>query len=94
LHNSKTFEEREKALGWPKALRFDRRRLHDAVTTRAPRFSIRPVIFLMFFFVNRRTRRSFTRWALPSSVVSTAATNGVLSGLPRPRLPPLRSPPS
>src|SRR5437870_83212 len=52
-----------------------------SVTTRAPRFTIRPVIFLMFFFVNRRTRRSFTRWALPSSAVSTAATNGVLPGL-------------
>ena len=53
-----------------------------------PRVTIRPVIFLKFFFVNRRTRRSFTRWALPSSVVSTAATNGVLPGLPR---PPYRS---
>jgi len=37
-----------------------------SVTTRAPRVTICPVILLMFFFVNRRTRRSFTRWALPS----------------------------
>ena len=34
---------------------------------------------------DRRTRRSFTRWALPSRV-STATTNGTLPGLPRPRL--------
>ena len=30
---------------------------------------------------------------LPSGVVSTAATIGVLPGEPRPRMPPLRSPP-
>ena len=30
---------------------------------------------------------------LPSVVVSTAATNGVLPGAPRPRFPPERSPP-
>ena len=29
-----------------------------SVTTLAPRFIIRPVIFLMFFFVNRRRRRA------------------------------------
>src|SRR5512132_1678425 len=39
------------------------------------------------------TRRSFRRTGLPSGVVSTAATNGVLPGAPRPRLPPVRSPP-
>src|SRR3954454_17707815 len=39
------------------------------------------------------TRRSFKRTGLPSGVVSTAATNGVLPGAPRPRLPPDRSPP-
>src|ERR1700710_64761 len=39
------------------------------------------------------TRRSFRRTGLPSGVVSTAATNGVLPGAPRPRLPPERSPP-
>jgi hypothetical protein len=45
-----------------------------------PRVKIQPVIFLIFFFVNRRTRRSFTRCALPPSLDSTAATNGVLAG--------------
>ena len=39
------------------------------------------------------TRRSFRRTGFPSSVVSTAATNGVLLGAPRPRFPPERSPP-
>src|SRR3984893_14463167 len=39
------------------------------------------------------TRRTFKRIGLPSGVVSTAATIGVLPGEPRPRLPPLRSPP-
>ena len=39
------------------------------------------------------TRHSFRRTGLPSDVVSTAATNGVLPGAPRPRLPPLRWPP-
>src|ERR1700748_1571282 len=39
------------------------------------------------------TRRSFRRTGLPSGVVSTAATDGVLPGAPRPRLPPVRSPP-
>src|ERR1700722_3646150 len=39
------------------------------------------------------TRRNFRRTGLPSWVVSTAATNGVLPGAPRPRLPPVRSPP-
>src|SRR6185437_10917529 len=39
------------------------------------------------------TRRSFNRTGWPSGVVSTAATNGVLPGAPRPRLPPVRSPP-
>src|ERR1700712_5743137 len=39
------------------------------------------------------TRRSFRRTGLPSGVVSTAATNGVLPAAPRPRLPPERSPP-
>src|SRR3954463_3947650 len=39
------------------------------------------------------TRRSFKRTGLPSGVVSTAATNGVFPGAPRPRLPPDRSPP-
>src|ERR1019366_9539069 len=39
------------------------------------------------------TRRNFSRTGLPSGVVSTAATNGVLPGAPRPRLPPVRSPP-
>src|SRR5947209_20054423 len=39
------------------------------------------------------TRRSFRRTGLPSGVVSTAATNGVLPGAPRPRLAPVRSPP-
>jgi MFS family permease len=39
------------------------------------------------------TRRSFRRTGLPSGVVSTAATNGVLPGAPRPRFPPKRSPP-
>ena len=39
------------------------------------------------------TRRNFKRIGLPSGVVSTAATIGVLPGEPRPRLPPLRSPP-
>ena len=39
------------------------------------------------------TRRSFRRTGLPSGVVSTAATKGVLPGEPRPRLPPERSPP-
>ena len=39
------------------------------------------------------TRRSFKRTGLPSGVVSTAATNGVLPAAPRPRLPPERSPP-
>ena len=33
------------------------------------------------------------RTDLPSGVVSTAATNGVLPAAPRPRLPPWRSPP-
>ena len=32
-----------------------------SATTRAPRVAIRRVTFLMFFFVNRRTRRSFMR---------------------------------
>src|ERR1700751_4301652 len=32
------------------------------------------------------TRRSFRRTGLPSGVVSTAATNGVLAAAPRPRL--------
>src|ERR1700737_2639544 len=36
--------------------------------------------------------RNFKRIGLPSGVVSTAATIGVLPGEPRPRLPPLRSP--
>src|ERR1700680_1294073 len=39
------------------------------------------------------TRRNLKRIGLPSGVVSTAATIGVLPGEPRPRLPPLRSPP-
>src|SRR3954449_12847658 len=39
------------------------------------------------------TRRSFRRTGFPSGVVSTAATSGVLPGAPRPRLPPVRSPP-
>src|SRR5271154_12169 len=39
------------------------------------------------------TRRSLSRTGFPSAVVSTAATNGVLPGAPRPRLPPERSPP-
>src|SRR5215217_599759 len=39
------------------------------------------------------TRRRFRRTGLPSSVVSTAATKGVLPGEPRPCLPPERSPP-
>src|SRR5262252_3197208 len=39
------------------------------------------------------TRRNFKRIGLPSGVVSTAATIGVLPGEPRPRLPPFRSPP-
>ena len=34
------------------------------------------------------TRRNLTRIGLPSAVVSTAATNGVLPATPRPRLPP------
>src|ERR1700745_829310 len=38
-------------------------------------------------------RHNFRRFALPSGVVSPAATIGVLPGEPRPRLPPLRSPP-
>ena len=40
------------------------------------------------------TRRSFRRLGLPSVVVSAAATNGVLPGAPRPRLPPVHSPPT
>src|SRR6201993_3704417 len=39
------------------------------------------------------TRRNFKRIGLPCGVVWTAATIGVLPGEPRPRLPPLRSPP-
>ena len=39
------------------------------------------------------TRRNFSRTGFPSAVVSTAATNGVLPGAPRPRFPPERSPP-
>src|SRR3954467_11525048 len=39
------------------------------------------------------TRLNLTRTGLPSAVVSTAATKGVLPALPRPRLPPERSPP-
>src|SRR3954453_16021158 len=39
------------------------------------------------------TRRNFKRIGLPSGVVSTAATIGVLPGEPRPRLLPLCSPP-
>ena len=39
------------------------------------------------------TRRSLRRLGLPSGVVLTAATNGVLPGAPRPRLPPPRCPP-
>src|SRR4051795_11149252 len=39
------------------------------------------------------TRCSFNRTGLPSAVVSTAATKGVLPGAPRPRLPPERCPP-
>src|ERR1700738_1192650 len=39
------------------------------------------------------TRRNFKRIGWPCGVVSTAATIGVLPGEPRPRLPPLRSPP-
>src|ERR1700712_1734947 len=39
------------------------------------------------------TRPSFKRTGLAPGVVSTAATNGVLPGAPRPRLPPERSPP-
>src|ERR1700722_18705185 len=39
------------------------------------------------------TLRSFRRIGFPSVVVSTAATNGVLPGAPRPRFPPERSPP-
>src|SRR4051794_29102079 len=42
---------------------------------------------------NRVTRRSLRRTGLPSGVVSTAATKGVLPAAPRPRLPPERSPP-
>src|SRR3954464_9085118 len=42
---------------------------------------------------NPVTRRNFKRIGLPSGVVSTAATIGVLPGEPRPRLPPFRSPP-
>src|SRR2546421_6446382 len=38
-------------------------------------------------------RCSFSRTGFPSAVVSTAATNGVLPGAPRPRFPPERSPP-
>src|SRR3984893_17325478 len=38
-------------------------------------------------------RRNFKRFGLPCGVVSTAATIGVLPGEPRPRLPPLCSPP-
>ena len=36
---------------------------------------------------------NFSRTGFPSAVVSTAATNGVLPGAPRPRFPPWRSPP-
>src|SRR5688572_12782491 len=39
------------------------------------------------------TTVSRRRRGLRSSVVSTAATNGVLPGEPRPRRPPVRSPP-
>src|ERR1700751_1383241 len=39
------------------------------------------------------TRRNLNRIGLPSVVFPTAATIGVLPGEPRPRLPPLRSPP-
>ena len=39
------------------------------------------------------TRRNFKRIGLRCGVVSTAVTIGVLPGEPRPRLPPLRSPP-
>src|SRR6266513_2827684 len=39
------------------------------------------------------TRRNFKRIGFPCGVVSTATTIGVLPGEPRPRLPPLRSPP-
>src|SRR6202048_2090013 len=39
------------------------------------------------------TQRNLKRIGLAPGVVSTAATIGVLPGEPRPRLPPLRSPP-
>src|SRR5438132_9216522 len=39
------------------------------------------------------TRRNVKRTGFPCGVVSTATTIGVLPGEPRPRLPPLRSPP-
>ena len=42
---------------------------------------------------NPFTRRNCRRIGLPSGVVSTAATIAVLPGAPRPRFPPLRSPP-
>ena len=38
------------------------------------------------------TRLNLTRTGLPSAVVSTTATKGVLPALPRPRLPPERLP--
>src|ERR1700730_17394060 len=42
---------------------------------------------------NPFTRGNFKRFGFPSGVVSPAAPIGVLPGEPRPRLPPLRSPP-
>ncbi len=53
----------------------------------------RPAQSAMCDFRKPLTPLSLMRGGRPSSVVCTAATNGVLPSAPRPRLPPLRSPP-
>src|SRR5215210_4582583 len=64
-----------------------------SLTTLAPGAKSRLASFSTSFLRKPLTTLSRSRLGLLSSVVSTAATIGVLPAAPRPRLPPGRSPP-
>src|SRR5688572_16618800 len=64
-----------------------------SLTTALPGARSRLAIFSTSFLRKPLTTLSRSRLGLLSTVVSTAATRGVLPAAPRPRLPPERSPP-
>src|SRR5215217_6915322 len=68
---------------------------HDrpSLTTLLPAARSRLASFSTSFLRKPLTTVSRSRRGLRSTVVSTAATTGVLPAAPRPRLPPGRSPP-